>query len=203
MRRKIVIAVIAVICIAVLSLFLLMPKGPDLKTYEFLKQPRITTLPDQKMLVVTAQGDPNVVGGKAFGLLFKTYYNIPDTPKRMQIAPRARWVGDMKVKSSWTGYYALPVPEQTQKLPDAKVEPGLKVELTTWQYGEVAEILHIGPYADETPTIEALHRFILQQGYRITGEHEEEYIKGPGMFFQGDPQQYYTIIRYRIKKDRN
>jgi hypothetical protein len=59
MRKKIIRGIIAVLCIAALSLFLFMPKGPDLTAYEFLKQPRITRLPDQKMLVVTAQGDPN------------------------------------------------------------------------------------------------------------------------------------------------
>jgi hypothetical protein len=200
MRNKIIIGVVVVLCIAAIFLFLLMPKGPDLKAYEFLKQPRITNIPDQKMLVVTAAGDPNVVGGKAFGLLFRTYYKLNEIPKRAQTASRVRWVGDMKVKSFWTGYYALPVPEQTHQLPEMGAESGLKVELTTWAYGDVAEILHIGPYAEETPTIETLHRFIKEQGYRVIGDHEEEYVKGPGMFFPGDPKEYYTIIRYRIKK---
>jgi len=201
MLKKIIIALIALLVIAAISLFVFLPNSPDLKAYEFLKQPRLTTLPDQKMLVVTAAGDPNTVGNKAFGLLFKTFYKIPDVPTRTRQAPRARWVGDnMNTKSSWTGYYALPVPAQTQKLPDLQAEPGLKIELTTWPYGEVAEILHIGPYAEETTAIDLLHRFIQNQGYRIIGEHEEEYIKGPGMFFAGDPKGYYTIIRYRVTK---
>ncbi len=33
-----------------------------------------------------------------------------------------------------------------------------------------------------------------------TGEHEEEYLKGPGMFGTGGPEKYLTIIRYRLKK---
>jgi hypothetical protein len=158
-------------------------------------------MPDQKMLVVTALGDPNIVGGKAFKLLFQTYFKIPNVPKTMTQAPRARWVGDMNIKSSWTGYYALPVPKETMQLPAVEAEPGYKVELLTWAYGDVAEILHIGPYADEKPTIEKLHRFIQEQGYKIIGEHEEDYLKGPGMFFAGNPEKYYTIIRYQVVKD--
>jgi len=202
MRKKIIIGVIVIVILAVLSLFLLMPKGPDLATYEFLKQPRITKMPDQKMLVVTAKGDPNMAAGKAFKLLFQTYYKIPNAPKALALTPRARWVGDMNVKSSWTGYYALPVPEATAQLPVTDAVPEYKIELLSWAYGDVAEILHVGPYGAETPTIEKLHRFIQSQGYRIIGEHEEEYIKGPGMFFSGDPAGYYTIIRYRIAKTK-
>lgn len=200
MRKKIIIGVVVVLALAALSLFLLMPKGPDLAQYEFLKQPRITNMPDRKMLVVMAKGDPNVVGSKAFGLLFRTYYKIPNAPKAIALAPRARWVGDMNVKSTWTGYYALPVPEATTQIPATDTGQGLTIELATWAYGDVAEILHVGPYNAETPTIEKLHQFIRSQGYRIVGEHEEEYIKGPGMFFRGDPVGYYTIIRYRVAK---
>lgn len=191
------IAVAAFVIIAALYLF---SQGPDLGKYEFLKQPRIATMADQKMIVVTASGDPNVVGSKAFKLLFKTYFKIPGVPRNVTQAPRARWAGDPLVKSSWTGYYGMPVPEGTASLPPVDPEPGFKVELTNWEYGDVAEILHIGPYAEETPAIEKLHQFLNQQGYEIIGYHEEEYLKGPGMFFKGDPKQYYTIIRYRIRK---
>jgi effector-binding domain-containing protein len=179
---------------------ILFPPEPDMSTYEPLKQPRITKMADEKMLVITAKGDPNEVANKAFPLLFKTYFRIPGIPKSTQVAPRARWEGDMKVKSSWTGYYAMPVPADTKTLPGVPAEPGLAVELTTWQYGDVAEILHIGPYAEETPTIERLLQFIKQQGYEIIGLHEEEYVKGPSMFRRGDPAKYLTIIRYRVKK---
>jgi hypothetical protein len=203
MRKKIIIGVLAVLVIAVLFLFLLMPKGPDLAKYEFLREPRITTLPDQNMVVVEAQGDPNTVGSRAFGLLFKTYYKIGGGARGpKQPAPRARWAGDMKMKSSWTGYYALPVTNTVAALPAIDAEPGFKVELTKWEYGNVAEILHVGPYAAETPTIEKLHAFIKQKGFEITGYHEEEYLKGPGMFFKGDPAGYYTIIRYRVAKKK-
>jgi hypothetical protein len=62
----------------------------------------------------------------------------------------------------------------------------------------VAEILHIGPYDRETPTIDRLKRFIATSGYSIIGEHEEEYLKGPGLLFRGSPKNFHTIIRYRV-----
>jgi hypothetical protein len=31
------------------------------------------------------------------------------------------------------------------------------------------------------------------------GDHEEEYVRGPGMVFAGDPRKYLTIIRLRIR----
>lgn len=200
MRKKIIIGAAVVLVLAAVVLYFFMPKGPDVAAYEFLKDPRIARMPEQKMLVVTAKGDPNAVGGKAFKLLLSTYFKIPGVPKTMTISPRARWVGDMNVKSSWTGYYALPVPEATTQLPAIDAEPGYTVELATWAYGEVAEILHKGPYSEEGPTIEKLHQYIARQGYKVIGEHEEDYIKGPGMFIAGDPKGYYTIIRLRVAK---
>ena len=154
----------------------------------------------QKMIVVTAQGDPNVVGSKTFKLLFKTYYKIPGVLKSIKTAPRARWAGDPRVKSSWTGFYAMPVPDGIALLSSTDPETGYQIELATWEYGDVAEILHVGPYSEETPAIEKLHQFLKQQGYEIIGYHEEEYLKGPGMFLKGDPKKYYTIIRYQIRK---
>jgi hypothetical protein len=191
---------IAVIAFFAIAAFYLFTQGPEPGQFESLKEPRISSMPHQNMLVVTAKGDPNVVAGTAFKLLFRTYYRLPGASKGSKPAPRARWSGDMNDKSSWTGFYALPVPAGAVSLPQVQTEPGYKVELVAWEYGDVAEILHVGPYAREKPTIERLHRFILQQGYEIIGPHEEEYVKGPGMFFTGDPEKYRTIVRYRVKK---
>ena len=47
---------------------------------------------------------------------------------------------------------------------------------------------------DATPTIEKIKTFISERGYEINGDHEEEYLKGPGMFFKGNPKKYRTII---------
>jgi hypothetical protein len=200
MNRKLTIAILIIVLIVV-ALVLYVMKGPDLTQYEPLKEPRITAMKDQKMVVVEAKGDPTKVAPKAFGLLFKIYYKIEGTAKWPHPpAPRTRWSGDVNVRSEWMGFYALPVPESVGALPSVEAEPGCKLDLTTWEYGTVAEILHIGPYTKEAPTVERILGFIKDSGYTATGFHEEEYIKGPGIFFMGDPEKYYTIIRYRVTK---
>ena len=95
----------------------------------------------------------------------------------------------------------MPVPDSVGSLPEqAASASGLRAELATWEYGQVAEILHVGPYSEEEPTIRKLLQFVKDSGYATTGEHEEEYLKGPGMFGTGGPEKYLTIIRYRLKK---
>jgi hypothetical protein len=200
MMRAVQIAFILVV-ITIISIPL-MAQESDVSQFEHLKEPKISTQKNQKMLVVEAKGDPNIVGGKAFGLLFQLYYRIPETPKGpMQAAPRARWPISLDTpKSTWIGTYALPVPEAITELPHHEEQEGLKASLTTWEYGKVAEILHIGPYDREEPTIRRLIDFIKGQGYMIIGDHEEEYIKGPSMYGKEDPEKYVTIIRYRVKQ---
>ncbi len=164
----------------------------DLSKYEYLKNPQINQMPRQHMLVVEAKGDPNVVGKDAFASLFKVFFSLKGA--RMA-APRARWLNlATDPKEEWVGLYGMPIPESITELPAAA--EGVRIE--DWDYGEVAEILHIGPYSEETPTIERLHKFIQEKGYQIAGPHEEEYLKGPGM--ASNPSEYWTIIRYQIKK---
>jgi hypothetical protein len=205
--KRTIVVLMAVLIVGVLILaagfFLFAPGGPDPAQFEYLKEPQVRVMADQKVLQVEAQGAPEAVGSEAFRLLFKTYFKLKGVPKGpKQPAPRARWPLALNTpKEQWTGHYAMPVPDNVGSLPSQEAEPsGLRVEITTWQYGQVAEILHVGSYDTEEPTIRKLMQFIKDSGRQIVGEHEEEYIKGPGMFFQGNPQKYLTIIRYRVKK---
>jgi hypothetical protein len=197
---KVIQILIVLVVVAVISMPL-MAQEPNVSQFEHLKDPKISTQKNQKMLQVEAKGDPNIVGGKAFGLLFRLYYSMPETPKGpMQPAPRARWPLSLDTpKLTWIGLYALPVPETITELPQHEAQEGLKASLTTWEYGTVAEILHIGPYNREEPTIKRLVDFLKEKGYVIAGDHEEEYIKGPSMYGNEDPDKYLTIIRYRVK----
>jgi hypothetical protein len=174
----------------------------DVNQFERLKQPKISTKQNQKMLVVEAKGDPNIIGGQAFGLLFQLYYSLQDTPKgQLQNFPRARWPESLQTpKTEWTGLYAMPVPETVTSIPPHQQREGLKASLATWEYGEVAEILYLGPYSREEPALKQLREFIQQQGYIILGGHEEEYIIGPTSNDKGNPEKYVTILRYRVRK---
>lgn len=169
---------------------------------EDLKEPRIVLRLPQSVLVVEARGDPTTVGSRAFGLLFQLYYQSPVTPKGpQQPAPRARWPVEFDApRSEWFGIYALPVPEDMTELPAHTPPPGFEAKLTVWEYGEVAEILHVGPYGEEEPTIARLKEFIEAAGYEISGPHEEEYIRGPTMSGPGDPAGYLTILRYEVQE---
>jgi len=164
----------------------------DLGQHASLKEPQIRQMPDQKMLVVESKGDPNVAAQSAFGLLYKTFFSLPGA--RMA-PPRARWLNLASApKSEWLGLYGLPLSDQVTTLPPGSA--GARIEV--WKYGEVAEILHICGYDQETPTIEKLIKFIKDRGYEIAGPHEEEYLKGP----ESGPNaaEYQTIIRYQVKK---
>ncbi|NIM89776.1 MAG: hypothetical protein GTO17_02385 [Candidatus Aminicenantes bacterium] len=178
--------------LCVLALAFVAAEAQDLSKYEHLKEPQINKMPRQNMLVVEAKGDPNVVAQEAFSLLFRTFFSL----KGVQMSPpRGRWLNVFTdPKEEWVGLYGLPLPESITELPP-EVE-GARIEY--WEYGEVAEILHIGSYSEETPTIEKLHKFIKEKSYKIAGPHEEIYLKGPGM--ASDPSEYWTIIRYQVKK---
>ena len=186
---------VAAIVILSAAAFLLR-RQPDLSRYEELVQPRITNMNSQWMLVVRERGNPNLAAKHAFRLLFKTYYRYADKHEKKNFkAPRARWplinLQDTSMKT-WEGQYGIPV---SDSFPVPK-EDGVKLE--KWEYGSTAEILHKGSYASEPATVQKLIRFIEDHRYQIIGEHEEEYLRGPGMFFRGNPGGYLTIIRYRV-----
>jgi len=88
----------------------------------------------------------------------------------------------------------LPVPEDTASLPQ-KVA-GTEVKLESWDYGTVAQILHLGTYDREDASVERLHEFIEESGYEISGTHEEEYLTSP------DAKSPKTIIRYQVSKKK-
>lgn len=186
-----------------IGLFSLYSCGPDLTKYQYLKEPHITTQSRQKMIIVEIQGDPSVAGKRAFQALFSTFYKLKKGRKDIKmVPPRARWPKSFDTpRNEWLGIYGLPLPENVTTLPVKKKESDPDVRLAYWEYGEVAEILHRGPYSEEYNTIVLLYKFIEENGYKIAGYHEEEYLKGPGWLFKGDPKKYQTIIRYQIEKE--
>jgi len=69
------------------------------------------------------------------------------------------------------------------------------VRLEDYEEGKSAQIMHIGPFADEGPTIERLHAFIEQQGYRRRGKHHEIYLSDVRRVA---PEKMKTIIRQPV-----
>jgi hypothetical protein len=58
------------------------------------------------------------------------------------------------------------------------------------------QVLHVGPYADEAPTIERLHAFAEGQGYELRGKHHEVYL---GDARKVAPEKLKTVIRQPVK----
>ena len=67
-----------------------------------------------------------------------------------------------------------------------------RVRSEPFHEGKAAQILHVGPYAAEPPTIERLHRFIADHGGTLTGRHHEIYLSDPA---RTAPERLKTIIR--------
>ena len=62
----------AALILAVIVAAWWLTRGPDASQFADLRQPRFARMNDQRMLVVEAAGNPNVVGASAFKLLFST-----------------------------------------------------------------------------------------------------------------------------------
>ena len=54
-----------------------------------------------------------------------------------------------------------------------------RLHVVRWEEGPAAQVLHIGPYSDETPTIRRLHAAIVEAGYEPHGQHHEIYLNDP------------------------
>ncbi len=187
---------------AVASTMALAAQEVDPADYEHLAEPRIVERADERVLEVRAVGDPNEVGAAAFGLLFQLYFSIGAATGFTPPVARARWQEglDEIPRSDWIGRYALLIPETVESLPEHTPPDGVTASITTWEYGTIAEILHIGRYDQEQPTIERLKAFVETEGYETFGGHEEEYVVGPTMAGSGNPDEYRTILRYRLRK---
>ncbi len=166
------------------------------------QRPQLVEMPPQRMAVVRTVGDPESAAGRAFPALFKCVFTLKFGPLKERGveyrvgAPRARWPGGPGglelSREEWVALWGIPVPDEVDELPQPV--PDVPVELQTWEYGLVAHVLHLGAYADELPTIEMLHAFILESGCEIAGDHEEEYLSRP------TAKTPKTIIRYPVRR---
>jgi hypothetical protein len=163
-------------------------------------EPYLTRRPRQRMAVAVTRGDPIVVLPKVMPALYGAVYRHKFALKKLgkptfKVGPlTGRWPDAHRVpREKWTAYWGLAVPSGTRTLP--QLNPEVPIRLETWDYGRmVAEVLHIGPYSEEGPVIQALHAFIKASGYEMAGVHEEEYLSAPGARVQK------TLIRYPVRK---
>ena len=163
--------------------------------------PQITKLPDRKVITVTSIGDPNEVTepymkalyGAAYYAKMKIYK--PKGIKMELDKLAAHWPdAHLKPKNEWTGIWGVAVPDYFSEKDIVQKDPNIEVKIDIWKGGEYAEIMHLGPFSEEGPTVQKLHDFITESGYQIAGPHEEQYLT------KMDAKKQKTIIRYPIKK---
>ena len=161
--------------------------------------PKILEMPAQKMAIVRGKGTPDEVFPVVMPALYGSVYTLKFDLKKKGLPTfkvtglRTRYPDVLLVPNDeWTHMIGLPIPEDTTSLPQKL--PDIEVKIETWHYGTVGQILHLGPYDQEGPTIERLHKFIEESGYEIAGDHEEEYLTRP------DAKVVKTLIRYPLRK---
>jgi len=105
----------------------------------------------------------------------------------------------------WTLMIGLPAEptddELAERLEDARLRVPAEIAATLrvepFAEGPAAQVMHVGPYSAERPTIERLHREIAEAGFRPTGRHHELYLGNPQ---RAAPERLRTLLRMPIAR---
>lgn len=177
----------------------------------------VVDVPQLSFLMVDGAGNPNTAAAyrQAVETLFSVAYGLKFIVKKSDLAidygvmplEGLWWVDDMahfsvERKDDWQWTAMILQPEYvTPALFDQACEQAARkkdlpalplVRLASFHEGRAAQVLHIGPYAAEAPTIARLHAFIEQQGGQRQGKHHEIYLSDPA---RSAPERLQTIIR--------
>jgi hypothetical protein len=190
------------------------------------REPVMVDVPELGYLMIDGHGAPEETATEpttefqsSFGAIFPVLYTVKFRLKReglaMPILPlEALWMTaadgsfDMAVPPedwSWRILVAVPddvtpavfdeaVAEVRRKKGDSTCLGRLRLE--RWREGRCAQVMHLGPYAEERPTIERLHAFIAREGCRRRGAHHEIYLGDPR---RGDPSKLKTVLRQPVE----
>ena len=187
------------------------------------KAPQLVKVPPLTYLAVDGAGDPNTSASfrNAIGALYSLAYTLKFTFKKesaidFRVMPLSGLFHAKEPsvflegrKDEWTWTLMIPIPSlvTAAAVKKAKAEilrkkgdmPSLDlVRRQVVREGLSAQVLHVGPYAAEKPTIDALHAFIREKGLTFAGSHHEIYVSDPN---RSAPQKMKTIIRYPVKKE--
>ena len=189
-------------------------------------QPVLVDVPELGYLAIDGRGAPDEDAEegttefqRAFGVLYPMVYTIKFRLKKdgiiVPILPlEALWFTgeneafDMNVAPAKWGWRALlavsdevtpavfdgAAAEVRRKKGDLEQLAALR--LIRWQEGRCAQVMHIGPYSAERPTIERLHAFIAEAGLKPRGAHHEIYLGDPR---RGDPAKLKTVLRQPVE----
>lgn len=185
-----------------------------------VKQISIVDVPAMNCLMIDGEGDPNTAPAfpEAVAALFTVSYTLKFMIKKSKggidygVMPLEGlwWADDMsnfsenKDKWKWTLMIAQPEPvtstlvdEATMQAAKKKSLPALpKLRFETFSEGKAAQIMHIGPFSEEGPTIMKVHAFIKENGFKLRGKHHEIYLSD---IRKAAPEKWKTIIRQPLE----
>ncbi len=183
-------------------------------------KPVMVDVPELQYLMIDGQGYPGTSQEyqNAMEALFPLAYTLKFTIKKQQNIDYAVmplqglwWADDMtnfsEHKDAWKWISMMMQPEFVTPVLFAEAVAEVrkkkapialdKVRFERFTEGLSAQIMHIGPYSEEGPTIEKLHAFIRESGYDMAGKHDEIYLGDPR---KAAPEKLKTIIRQPVVK---
>jgi hypothetical protein len=203
-----------------------MPKTDFKKTLKHLYNPprrfTVVEVPAMQFLMVDGHGDPNTAQAykDAVEALYAVAYKVKFASKRAldhdyTVPPLEGlwWAEDMitfvsrdKSEWDWTMMIMQPdwisremVEEAVRQVAKSKELPALpKLRMESYDEGLAVQIMHVGSYDDEAPTIARLHNeFLPQNGFSEAGKHHEIYLSDPR---RTAPEKLKTVLRQPVKR---
>jgi hypothetical protein len=183
-------------------------------------KPAIVDVPAMSALMVDGIGDPNSPAfQEAIGSLYSVAYTLKFSFKKDKavdypvMALEGLWCADDPTvftsgkRDEWKWTLLIVLPDVVTKKDVAGAIATVKekakfprfpeVRFEKFAEGKAAQIMHVGPYAAEGPTIERLHAFIAEKGYRLRGAHHEIYLGDPR---RAAPEKLRTILRHPVER---
>ena len=192
-------------------------------------KPEIVTVPKANYIAVRGKGDPNEEGGaykKAIGVLYAVAYTLKmsyKTDYRIEgfyeyVVPPLEgfwWQEgiegiDYTDKSTFNWISVIRLPEFISK---ADFEWAVEIaeqkkkmdcssaEFLTIEEGLCVQIMHIGPFDNESATVELMDMYLAENGYEndFSTErlHHEIYLSDARKV---NPEKWRTVIRHPIKR---
>lgn len=184
----------------------------------------VVDVPAMQFLMLDGMGDPNTAPEyqQALEALYAVAYKLKFASKKQldkdYVVPPLEglwWAEDMDAftsmrdKNQWSWTMMIMTPEwitaalfqQTLGVVREGKQPPValdKVRLENYHEGLCAQILHIGSYDDEAPTLARLHHeWMPARGYAFNGKHHEIYLSDPRRVA---PEKLKTVLRQPIRR---
>jgi len=180
------------------------------------KKVEVVEVPKMNFLMIDGDGGPNhPTFQNAIEVLFPLSYTLKFMIKKSDIGidygvlplEGLWWADDMSSfikdkKDDWKWTLMIMQPELVKKEMVVKAIEEVRkkknpvalplVRFESFSEGKAAQIMHIGPFSEEGPTVEKLHTFIGNSGRQRSGKHHEIYLSD---IRRAAPEKLKTIIR--------